>query len=370
MALRKIAFVVSDINKSLALEWIIDGLRTKFDVHLVTIGPSYSELNTFAVHASIPLTVVSDDEYRSYWQIWWRVYRVLAELKPDIIHAHLWRANLVALTTSWLLRVKKRVYTRHHAMIHYNQFRSGRKWDLLCNILATDIIAISRIVQEILIDRDGARPGKVHLVHHGFDLDYFQRVNDTRIQQVRTRNRLAEIGRPIVGVIARYTAWKGIQYIIPAFWNLLKVYPNAHLILANANGDYAGEIRELLRSLPVGSYTEILYEVDLAALYQLFDVYVHVPIDRHSEAFGQTYVEALAAGIPSVFSLSGVASEFIVDRQNALVVDYESSHEIENAIMTILTDKELRERLIVAGKAAVRDFTIKKMVSKIEQVYG
>jgi hypothetical protein len=63
-----------------------------------------------------------------------------------------------------------------------------------------------------------------------------------------------------------------------------------------------------------------------------------VPIDDTIEAFGQTYIEALISGVPSVFTLSGVASEFIENGKNALVVDYKNSEQISVAIDQILTN--------------------------------
>ena len=67
-------------------------------------------------------------------------------------------------------------------------------------------------------------------------------------------------------------------------------------------------------------YTEIVYETDMPALYKTFDVFVHVPVEPHFESFGQVYVEAMASGIPSVFTLAGAATEFVRDGENALVV--------------------------------------------------
>ena len=119
-----------------------------------------------------------------------------------------------------------------------------------------------------------------------------------------------------------------------------------------------------------GSYTEIQFENDIAALYRLFDVYVHAPIDGQEEAFGQTYVEALASGIPSVFSLSGVAPEFIKDRVNAMVVPYCDSIAIERAVTEILTDDKLNDFLIRSGKDAAGMFSLNTMLSKLEDLYG
>src|SRR5256885_4070776 len=42
---------------------------------------------------------------------------------------------------------------------------------------------------------------------------------------------------------------------------------------------------------------------------KLLDVFVHAPIAPQVEAFGQVYVEAMAAGVPSVITRAGIRSE-------------------------------------------------------------
>jgi glycosyltransferase involved in cell wall biosynthesis len=163
---------------------------------------------------------------------------------------------------------------------------------------------------------------------------------------------------------------KGIQYIIPAFSEILKQYPHAHLILANAVGSYQNEIRQLLKSIPAENYTLIKFEKDIFSLYQLFDIFIHVPVDPYVEAYGQVYVEALAAKVPSVFTLSGIAKEFIVNRENALVVDYKNPQEITNAIQTLVNDKDLCNAISTKGFQDVKNrFTLSKMIGALERIY-
>ena len=145
--------------------------------------------------------------------------------------------------------------------------------------------------------------------------------------------------------------------------------PTAHLILANATGPYSSTIQNKLSAIPEEAYTEITFEQDIPALYKLFDIYVHVPIAKHLEAFGQTYVEALASGVPSIFTLSGIACEFIQHEYNALVVDYKSSDAIFEAMTRLNSEPELRTKLINNGKTSVRQFDLPRFISKLEKLY-
>jgi glycosyltransferase involved in cell wall biosynthesis len=211
---------------------------------------------------------------------------------------------------------------------------------------------------------------KVHIVHHGFELNNFFNTNPENVEALKLKYN-PESRSPVIGVISRFTEWKGVQYIIPAFKKILYDYPNAFILLANAQGDIADELYKQLSQFDSKQYGTIKFEKDLYSLYQLFDVFVHVPIDEHSEAFGQTYIEALAAGVPSVFTLSGIASEFVKDQENAIVVGYKNANEIYNGIRLILENADLKNKLIANGRNAVmKQFDVIKMINSLEALYA
>jgi glycosyltransferase involved in cell wall biosynthesis len=364
----KLVYVVSDINKALSFEWLTEALKSTYDLRFILIGEEGTKLEKYLREHEVDVYVIADTRYTSNFKIWFRLIWILWVEKPVIVHAHLWRATLMGITASWILRVRKRVFTRHHATIHYDQYPSGRKWDRLCNLLATDVIAISKSVHSILENRDNAESEKVSIVHHGFKWNAFVMIDHERVAVLRSKYNINE-HQIVIGVVSRYLSLKGIQYVIPAFYELQKRYPNSLLLLANAHGIYKEEITNLLQQLPSTQYREVEFEDDLGALYQLMNVFVHVPIEPTVEAFGQTYVEALASGIPSVFTLSGVAPEFIVHEQNALVVPFKDSTSIENAIVRLLEDKNLRERLMENGRKSIDSFSLERMVDKLKRIY-
>jgi glycosyltransferase involved in cell wall biosynthesis len=362
-------YIVSDLNKSLAFEWVAAYFKDRTHLSFVLIGKPDTLMERFLRGKGIKVFLIDESTHSSMMQRWITVVKIMLHEKPDVVHCHLWKAMLVGLSAAWVLRIPKRVVTRHHALIHYVDFPSGRKWDRLCNFFATDIIAISERIRSILVDKDKADPSKVSIIHHGFDLNYFESVSAERVSAVRVRHHIPE-GKIIIGVIARYIRWKGIPFIVDAFAQWLQKHPDAHLVLANASGPYEKTIREHLSNLPSDSFTELAFEEDLPALYRVFDLYVHVPIDADAEAFGQTYIEALACGIPSVFTLAGVASEFIVHNGNAVVVDFGSSSRITEAMEELFNNKEKARQIVEAGKQSVKEFSLQKMLTKLEQLYG
>lgn len=366
----KVTYILFQINKALAFEWIIDRIdRSKIELSFISIAAEKnSPLENFCKDHKIDFYLINYKSKSNLPGATYSVYRILRKIKPDAVHCHIFEANIIGLTAAKLAGIQKRIFTRHHSTFHHTTSPKGVKYDRYCNWLATHIIAISENVKQILIYKEHVSPEKIYLIHHGFDLPLFNTVSEERIQFLQIKYNTTT-KRPIIGVVSRYTKWKGIIYIIEAYQELLKKYPNAVLILANAKGEDA-EIREAVRQLPAGSYIEIEFEQDNSALYKLFDVFVHVPIDPEIEAFGQTYVEALAAGIPSVFTLSGIAREFVVDKKNALVVDFKNPKQIYLAINTLLTDKQMAANLAAQGMKDVEaNFSLPLMIKKLEEIY-
>lgn len=275
----------------------------------------------------------------------------------------------MGLTAAKLAGVNQRIYTRHHSDYHHQYFPKAVKYDRYSNWLSTDIVAISEVVKNILTTKEKVKEEKIHVIHHGFKLENFNNPNETIVKELKNKYNPGTL-KPVIGVISRYLELKGIQYIIPAFKKILINYPDALLILANAKGAYSPQIKKMLTEISPKNYVEIKFEPHIFELYKLFDIFIHVPVAAEIEAFGQTYVEALASGVPSLCTLSGIANEFIIDKQNAVVVPYQSEEAIYKAILPLLTDKVLAEKLVSNGKKDVNTmFGIDKMILSLEKLY-
>lgn len=366
----KVLYIISDIEKALAFEWIAEHLsRDKMDLKFIVIGRDNTPLVNFLRQKNVLLSVIPFSGKSDLIKAWKVLFMIIRKYKPEVVHTHLYYANILGLTSAWLLRVPKRIYTRHHASIHHLYFKRAVFIDKMINRLATDIVVLSSPLKEIVVNWERTSEVKVHLIPHGFNMKYFQCSEPSKIENIR--NKYSIHGNAfIIGVISRYTAWKGIQYIIQAFRTVVQRHPHAHLLLANAQGDYALQIKQMLNELSHDQYTEIVFEQDVASLYHLFNIYVHTPEDEYCEAFGQTYVESLAAGIPAVFSLSGIACDFIEHEKNALVVPYRDAGSIAHAVLRLMDDKHLCARVTEYGRISVEQrFSLQQMLLRLEQLY-
>jgi glycosyltransferase involved in cell wall biosynthesis len=368
-AKKKVVYVVSNIHKSLAFEWTATALKEHVDLTFVLLNPSDSILEKFLQRIGVNTVRIKYRGKRDLPAAFLRLFVLLLRERPAIVHTHLFDATLIGLAAGRMAGVKKRIYTRHNSTFHHLYFPKSVKYDLWSNRLSTHIISISEATDTVLLQMENVSAEKLRKIHHGFDLKSFEEVDARRVSEVRDKWRLKN-ANPCVGVVARHIEWKGIQYIIPAFKSFLRSHPNAVLVLANSTGPYHSKIVKLLEGIPEQQVVMIPFEEDISALYKTFDIYIHTPIDSTCEAFGQTYVEALASGVPSIFSLSGIASEFIEDRVNALVVKFRDHAAIETSLEQLWENEELRKRIIKNGREAVFSrFKLTSMIEGLRKLY-
>ncbi len=363
----KVTYVISAVEKSLGFEWTLSGLKEAYDLDVILLNPHSSSFESFLQREGIHyrrrgIVGVLQKLTTFVWLI-----NYFFKNRPQIVHCHLYEAGYLGITAAWLTGIKKRIYTRHYSLIHHIQYPKGLRIDKWINQKATHLVAVSGVVRSVMIDREKVPEEKVVTIPHGFHLREFQEVSPERVELVRQKHGIN--GQPVVGMISRFTELKGIQYVIQAFERILPTIPDAQLLLANAKGDYSDYLHSQLEKLPEQNWRTIEFEEDVQALYQCLDVFVHVPIGPEVEAFGQTYVEALAAGIPSVLTISGVAHDFIKHQKNSLVVDYESSVEIANAILELFENRKLATQLSENGKQSVKIFDIDQMINSVKQLY-
>ncbi len=369
--MKKVCIVVSQIDRAIAFEWTVEGLSTKFDLTFILIGKKGSFLSKYLQEKGIETCEIEYTGKKEALKAVWKVFSFLRKKKVDVIHTHLVEATLYGLFPAWLLRIKKRIYTRHHSDYNYKYSPKGIKYDKLSNWWATDVVAITEQVKRILIEKEKVPAKKITLIHHGIDTEYFENHDEEGIRVLASRYN-PQRKKPVIGVIARQTHWKGIQYIIPAFAEVRKKHPDALLLLANAHGDYEHEIDNLLEeNIPRENYCKIKYEYDISSLYHLLDLFVHVPVDDTVEAFGQVYVEALAAGVPGVVTLSGIALDFIKDGENAIVVPYCDTPAIRDGIFRLLEYETVRKKIIQKANEDVNQkFGLIGFLNRLADLYN
>jgi glycosyltransferase involved in cell wall biosynthesis len=102
----------------------------------------------------------------------------------------------------------------------------------------------------------------------------------------------------------------------------------------------------------------LLQELDLFVLPSLW------------EGFGLVLLEAMAAARPVVASSIGPVPEIVLDGETGLLVPPGDADRLADAIVRVLADRALGERLGRAGRARVQQtFALDDMVDRTDRLY-
>ena len=364
-----ITYVLCKIGGYQQYCWVADALdKERFNLSFIFLDATTNTLKEILTSKGFTCYQLDVKSKKDIPKAIYQTIQILKKEKTAVVHTHLVEASLIGLMAAKFLGIKKRIYTRHHADFHHLHYKKGVYIDNFINYLSTDIIAISKNVQQVIKTKEKFHQNKILLIYHGFDLTVFNQISSEDIALMQSKYNLHT--SPVIGMVSRYETGKGIVYAIKAFEYLLKEYPNAILVIANAFGSDAEIIKQQLQKLPTSSYREIEYEHKINALYKCFDMLVHVPINPTYEAFGQVYIEAMAAGIPCVCTLSGIAVEYIENGKNAIVVDYENAEEIYEGMKIYINNSIFKQTIISTAKNDVQAiFGFDKMMSALNNLY-
>lgn len=181
--------------------------------------------------------------------------------------------------------------------------------------------------------------------------------------------RAPEAADPYVVEIADASSRKNVRSLIEAFALVRRQVPNARLSLIGHGLEYGGHTARWAASQGLDGRVAFLGRLTPeASREELSRAWVHAHSSRE-ESFGNTLVEAMAAGVPVVAGTSSAAVPWVVGQAGRLV-DVDQPHEIAEALCRLLRNPEERQQLSEVGLARARTlFSPERVISLYEDAY-
>jgi glycosyltransferase involved in cell wall biosynthesis len=131
--------------------------------------------------------------------------------------------------------------------------------------------------------------------------------------------------------------------------------------------DYARSLHELVDGLGLGDRFRFAgFRPEPAEIMGELDLLVQ---PSHSESFGRTVVEAMAAGVP-VVGVDGGPLPYLVDEGAAGLVVADDPGALGAGMAQVAADVELRQRFVAAGRVRAREeFSVEVSAQRIYDLY-
>ena len=240
-----------------------------------------------------------------------RIYKLLRQLKPDVIHT----CNLAALEIAplaWLARVPLRVHAEHGWDAHdptgsNPRYRKLRK---LYKPFVSHYVAVSKDIDNYLANAIGVTPTRHTLIANGVDTELF--VPPMSIVSPPHGCPFVPGKHWLMGTVGRLQSVKNQPLLARAFVKLIKDHPevstNVRLVIVG-EGPLRSEIETTLAN---ASLQHLVWMAgarnDVAQIMQTLNCFV---LPSQAEGTSCTLQEAMACGLPVVATAVGGTPDLV-----------------------------------------------------------
>ena len=186
----------------------------------------------------------------------------------------------------------------------------------------------------------------------GIDTEHF--APNPESAQLRKELGLSE--KQVIVSVGRLVHRKGQDFLIKALPEILKVHPNAHVLMVG-EGPYREHLQKLTFDLDVANYITFIGRIQYKELPRFIcagDIFAMPSRSRLAglevEGLGIVYLEASSCGLPVIAGKSGGAPDAVHEGMTGFAVDGTSVKDISQAINNLLADPAKARAMGEAGR--------------------
>lgn len=298
----------------------------------------------------------------------WVVARLARRLRPDVIHLHC--TNPISLWYLILLRRLRAtlVATAHvitpHERIPLQEAIYRRIHDIGQLVIAHSDFDRRRLVEEFAVD-----PERVVVIPHG-EYGFFGQGAERGDRETARRSFGLEPGEEVALFFGYIREYKGLDLLLEAWPTVEEARPGARLLVGGDPVRLDPARRQELESWATRLGAVLRFDYvpfsEVSRYFGAADLLV-MPY-RHISQSGVLYL-ALALGVPVVATRVGALPEVLQDGDSALLVPPESPAALAEALIRVLGDAELRERLAAGGRRVAEEHSWPAVAERTESAF-
>ncbi len=299
---------------------------------------------------------------------------IINEYKVNIVHvrsrAPMWSAYFACKKTSASL-----VSTVHGTyslnFLGWQKFALKKYYNAIM-LKADSIIVVSNYIKNYLIENYGNFfADKINIIQRGVDLNYFnkEKVSKNRVIDLIKNWNLPE-DKKIILMPARFTSWKGHEFLIDALTKVKNDFFCVMLGSDHGHKKFRKKVEQkIIKENLAGRIRLVGPCRDMPSAYNLSH-FVVAPSLR-PEAFGRIAIEAQASSKIIVATKIGGALETIIDGKTGFLVDPFDHNELATVIDKILEmPKDEADKIGANGRINTEEnFSNNLMCQKTIEIY-
>lgn len=281
----------------------------------------------------------------------------------DIVHC-------LDYATPILYRGKK-IATIHDMAMHtmadkYTKKQIFTKKVLLENTIkkADKLVCISEFTKkELLKYYPNIDESRIEVVYNGFEYKEVE-LSEPTINNVLNKFNIKNEYLLFVGTLSPH---KNIERIIEAFKEIVQQGYNYELVICGKKGWLYEDIFEKVKQLKLEDkviFTDYVTDEELEVIYRKAKLFVFPSL---YEGFGFPPIEAMARKVPVITSKEGALPEIVGNA--ALECDAYDVKDIAEKCIRVISNDDLRKKLITNGLERVKYFSWENAANKINKIH-
>ncbi|OGH91636.1 MAG: hypothetical protein A2534_00920 [Candidatus Magasanikbacteria bacterium RIFOXYD2_FULL_39_9] len=243
-----------------------------------------------------------------------------------------------------------------------------RKLKQVCSS-AEKIIVNSIYLKNQFLNHFEDLEAKMVVIYPCPDKIFLDRAPEAELKKMKSQ--LALEGKKVIVTVARMSEGKGYPHLIRLLPKILEKVPNLVWLMIG-DGPKKDEIIAAIQKNYLQNVTRFIGFVpytELPKYYQISDAFVlltHPDEASGQEAWGTSFIEAAASGLPAVAGRSGGVEEAVQNLVTGLIVDVYQDQSIVSAVSDLLRETEYAKKMGEAGRQRVlSEFTWEKQLQKL-----
>jgi len=335
--------------------------KDRFDTEV--IGLRGGQVAEWLAQAGVKVSVLGVRSRLEFWRIL-NLTEMLRRGQFDIVHTHLFHADLVGRAAARLAAVRHIVHTIHTAegrfrpwQFAYTRFLSGYCDRLVC---------VSRSARDYHARCSGLPLERYTVIPNGVDTEAF-RPDPACRQRFRQEWGLGD-GEVLVCFVGRLDHEKGIDTLLAAMSHLGARGHATDIVIAG-DGPRRAIVENFIRHGEGGRRCRLLgFVQDVRGALNAADIFV---MPSRWEGFGLAAAEAMSMGLPVIATRVPGLSDLVIDGQTGLLIDRGDAVSLAEAITQLAGDAERRRRFGQAGRDSVTQrYPISANIAAHEQLYA
>jgi len=281
-----------------------------------------------------------------------KMFVFLKKEKPDIVHTHTPKAGFVGIIAASLAGVPNKLHTVAGLPLMES---TGLKRKILLLVekitykLADKVYPNSFGLRDFILQNKLCKKEKLKVIgngsSNGIDTKYFSKTEEVlqKAETIRNEYQLNANGINLC-FIGRIVKDKGINELLEAFEEITKSKEEAKLFLVGPFEDELDTINDNSKLIIKNNsgVIHVGFKDDVRPFLAISDIFV---FPSYREGFPNVVMQAGAMGVPCVVTNINGCNEIIKNEENGLIVEPKNVTQLKEAILRLIDDIALREKL-------------------------